>query len=121
MPHCLIEYSSDLAKTPAFATTLLHGIHQTVCASELFDLPSVKSRLQAFDDYCAGAEALPESFVHVTIKLLQGRSAEQKKLLAASVVCYLSGLGLPAGVSLTTDMVDMDAVAYAKYVMPAID
>ncbi|MBP6116925.1 MAG: hypothetical protein KBC57_09540 [Neisseriaceae bacterium] len=116
MPHCIIEHSADLAEQSA---ALLQGVHQTVCGSELFDCASVKSRLRVYDAYCAGEQAEPESFVHVTIKLLQGRNAEQKKLLAASVVCYLSGLGLPAGVSLTTDMVDMDAVAYAKYIMPA--
>lgn len=119
MPHCIIEYSADLAQTPEFAPELLRGVHLTVCGSELFDLSSVKSRLRAYESFCAGANAEPESFIHVTIRLLQGRSAEQKKLLAASVVCYLSDLGLPAGVSVTTDIVDMDAVAYAKYVMPA--
>ncbi|MBP6345956.1 5-carboxymethyl-2-hydroxymuconate Delta-isomerase [Neisseriaceae bacterium CLB008] len=115
MPHCIIEQSADLAEHSA---AFLSGVHQTVCDSELFDLDSVKSRLRVYEAFCAGAEAAPESFVHVTIKLLQGRSAEQKKLLAAAVVCHLSGLGLPSGVSLTTDIVDMDAVAYAKYIMP---
>lgn len=119
MPHCVIEYAADLAQAPDFEQALLLGVHQTVCASELFELASVKSRVQPFSRFCAGAEAASESFIHVTIKMLQGRSAEQKKLLAASVVCYLSGLGLAAGVSLTTDIVDMDAVAYAKYVMAA--
>lgn len=116
MPHCIIEHSADLAEQSA---AFLRGVHDTVCASELFDCPSVKSRLRVYDAFCAGVDAEPESFVHVTIKLLQGRSAEQKKLLAASVVCHLSGLSLPPGVSLTTDIVDMDAVAYAKYIVPA--
>lgn len=116
MPHCIIEYSVDLTE---HAATCLRGVHQTVCDSELFEVASVKSRARGYEAFCVGADAEPESFIHVTIKILQGRSAEQKKLLAASVVCYLSGLGLPAGVSLTTDIVDMDAVAYAKYIMPA--
>lgn len=119
MPHCVIEYSADLAQVPEFAPTLLRGVHQTVCDSALFDLPSVKSRLQACEWFCSGEDAAATPFVHVTVKLLQGRSAEQKKLLAASIVCYLSGLELPAGVSFTADMVDMDSVAYAKYIMPA--
>ncbi|MBE9397618.1 5-carboxymethyl-2-hydroxymuconate Delta-isomerase [Pontibacterium sp. N1Y112] len=112
MPHCIVEYSVELEDvlTPAM---LMEAVHDGALGSGLFDGPDIKTRLVAYTHYQVGNEKKP--FVHVSAKILSGRSSEQKQVLAQSILDKMRVLAL-ANISLTVEVLDMDRSSYAKCV-----
>ncbi len=91
MPHVVIDYSEKLAaQVPP--KSLLKNVHQSVAQSGLFNVASIRSRMQSFDNFCLGAEK--QNFLHVCIKLFAGRSDEQKTQLTQLVISQLQQLSL---------------------------
>lgn len=75
MPHCIIEYSKNLQKTVEPAE-LISLVHQAAFSSDLFDLKDMRSRAIAFDDYLVRDDK--DSFIHVTLRIMIGRTETQK-------------------------------------------
>ena len=113
MPHCIIEYSSEL-EPGNHPQRLLKAVHQGALDSQLFEARDIKTRAIAF----AHVHFQPDSpnFVHVTVKLLAGRTPAQKRQLSAAILERLKGLELKY-ISLTVDIVDIDTDCYAKAVI----
>ena len=115
MPHCIIEYSAPLCEiTPA--ATLIDAVYRAACDSDLFDNSHIRVRATAYHDYIAGYAA--DNFIHVTLRILSGRSQQQKSRLTDSVRERLCGLGL-SSVSVSVDIRDIDRETYARTVIPA--
>ncbi len=72
MPHCIVEYSKDLESQVA-PTKLVETVHQGALASGLFEASHIKTRAVAYDYFQIGTEK--SDFIHVTIRLHQGRTA----------------------------------------------
>lgn len=108
MPHCIIEHSTSLDGEPlvasVFAGTLQSGLFEA-------DGRDIKVRSIAYQHYLTGPEK--GNFVHVTVKILSGRTPEQKQVLSQSVLAHLQKLERP-GCSLTVEVVDIDRASYAK-------
>lgn len=113
MPHCIIEYSSALtsATTPQ---QIIEHVHLGALNSELFVPQDIKSRATAYQDFKLGCGS--ENFIHVTIKLLMGRTPTQKNQLSASVLSQLKALGLSSA-SLSVAVCDIDTSSYAKQIV----
>lgn len=111
MPHCIIEHSSSLD-----ASELNHVVFQGALESKLFDPEGrdIKVRRIAYDDFQTGTER--QDFIHVTVRILSGRSDEAKLRLSHSVLEKLESLSL-SDTSLTVEIVDMDRDSYAKRVV----
>ncbi len=83
MPHLIIEHSSDInsQEIKKFQITI-----QDVMASVTegnFDPDHCKARSFSFDEYLVGRpDQSTSSFLHITIKILSGRTIEAKKKLA---------------------------------------
>lgn len=89
MPHIIIEHSANISNSSAL-----------LLASEVKDLmPSVKSgnfdsdqckiRNFSFDEYYVGnVSHESSSFIHITIKILSGRSLEARKELSKKVMNF---------------------------------
>ena len=110
MPHCIIEHSSTIS-----AQELLSNTYAGALASGLFepDGSDIKVRAQSFSCYQTGNN--PTDFVHVTLKILDGRSLSQKQLLSKSVLDSLKSLALNQ-CSITVEVVDIERASYAKLV-----
>ncbi len=112
MPHLVIEYGQGLS--PAVkAEALIEAVYQAALASALFQPDAIKVRATGFDHYRTGKDATP--FIHVTARILSGRTEEQKRGLSAAILNKLQGLSL-GPVSLTVEVVDMHRASYAKAV-----
>lgn len=113
MPHCIVEYSQNLEQEVAPADWL-EAVKNACIASQLFSVEDIKLRSLPFKNYIsAGPE---DAFVHVTIRLLSGRSSEQKKDLSERILASL--LSLPvSNISLSVEMRDMDRDCYSKRVV----
>lgn len=108
MPHCIIEHSPALS-----AHSLNQSVFTGALASSLFDSEGrdIKVRSLAYDHYQTGKQV--QDFVHVQLRILSGRSAEQKAKLSQAVMDELSSLHLQH-TSITVEVIDMDRASYQK-------
>lgn len=110
MPHCIIEYSNNLKKSLE-PSKLVSVVHQAAAESNLFDLEDIRSRALGFDDYQLQADK--NSFIHVTLRIMIGRSEAQKNHLSSIVISALEKLELTS-VVLSVEICDIDKSTYAK-------
>ena len=112
MPHCIIEYSAQLQKTVK-PTQLISAVYNGAFTSELFESNDIKTRAISFDDHQTGS--VKANFIHVTIKILSGRTLEQRQKLSHAISNELNMLNCSA-TSLTVEVVDMERESYAKVI-----
>jgi len=108
MPHCIIEHASSISPEP-----LLKAVYQGALDSDLFDSNDIKVRSTCFEHYQSGTERF--DFVHVILKILDGRSTEQKSSLSSLVLSELLKLPIE-NASFTVEVVDIERACYAKEV-----
>lgn len=109
MPHCIIEFSDELDVKP-----LMAAVHQGTLASGLFTEEDIKVRAMPYSFHYANAEH--KHFVHVTTKILSGRTNEQQTFLSQCVLKELEKLVLPS-VSITVEVCDIERTSYSKIVV----
>ncbi|WP_234257299.1 5-carboxymethyl-2-hydroxymuconate Delta-isomerase [Pectobacterium sp. IFB5596] len=111
MPHCIAEHSSDID-----VNALLPAIYHGALESGLFesDGSDIKVRSIAYEQYTTGGERA--SFIHVAIKVLSGRTGEQKSKLSDRVLHKIEALGLK-NLSVTIEVIDMERLCYAKKIL----
>ncbi len=109
MPHFIVEYASPLAiKLRCRSCNKPSGKG----LRPVDYLPARTSiRLLPYQCYQVGTEST--DFIHVTARILTGRSAEQRQQLAAMLLAALVELAL-SDVSLTVEVVEIERQSYAK-------
>ena len=113
MPHCIIDYSPDIAGQIEIEA-LLDAVHLGAMDSDLFPEYDIKTRAQGYEYHRTGQTR--DSFVHVALHLLSGRSAEQKSMLSECVLARIEPL-LPRVVSVSVEIVDIHRESYRKRVL----
>ncbi|MDN3612771.1 5-carboxymethyl-2-hydroxymuconate isomerase [Vibrio ostreicida] len=108
---CVVEHSSSLE-----GDVLNQKVFWGVKASNLFepDGADIKVRSHSFQHYQTGINKL--DFVHVTLRILSGRSTSQKAALSHAVLSELLSLELTE-VSLTVEVIDIESISYRKRVV----
>lgn len=111
MPHCIIECSATLD-----GDMLTSKVYQGTLDSMLFepDGSDIKVRALAYHSYIVGG--FKSDFVHVTVKILSGRSLLQKTVLSKSIQTKLSELDL-VSCSITVEVVDIERASYLKWLV----
>ncbi len=120
MPHIIIEHSADFAKT--FVNLMKQEIPQIMAkiVEGNFDSDQCKCRSQSYDEYLVGSlDHSSSSFLHITVKILSGRSLEAKKKLSEQLIEFakISFERLKLGTErcdLSIDIVEMDRETYQK-------
>jgi len=112
MPHCIIEYSDSLERQLS-PDELMHCVYLGALNSKLFEADDIKSRVIPFQHFTSGT--IKQNFIHVALKILSGRSSEQRKALSSSVLTELSKLPLSA-ISLTVEVIEIERSSYSKVV-----
>ncbi len=113
MPHCIIEYASEVAEQVSIEI-LMAAVHDAAFSSGLFPEYDIKTRAIAFNFHCTGQTQ--DSFVHVAVHLLSGRDDDQKSDLAEKVLAGIEPL-LPEVVSVGVEIVDIHRASYRKRVL----
>jgi 5-carboxymethyl-2-hydroxymuconate isomerase len=89
MPHLIIEHSSNIKKS---AIRTLEKEVQNILASIVegnFDPDQCKARSHSFDEYLVGKpDQTTSSFLHITIKILTGRTLEVRKKPSEKVMNF---------------------------------
>ncbi|MGR5357705.1 5-carboxymethyl-2-hydroxymuconate Delta-isomerase [Vibrio chagasii] len=111
MPHCIIEHSSTINAEQLNSKVFLGALN-----SELFEADGrdIKVRSIAYENYQTGTER--EDFIHVTVRILSGRSDTDKVMLSETVMTQLLALSLSRA-SITVEVLDMDRNSYGKVVV----
>jgi len=111
MPHCIIEYAKDIEKSVK-PQQMLKAVFQGASQSQLFSKDTdIKTRAIAYDHYQIADKKV--DFVHVTIKILSGRTLVQRQHLSSLVLSELVALNFSDS-SLTIEIVDIDKDSYEK-------
>lgn len=120
MPHIIIEHSADFSKE---SIKDMQVEAQKIMASVVegnFDPDQIKCRSHSFDEYLVGLpNQTTASFLHITIKLLAGRSIEVKKRVAKRTGKFAERVvkELKLGTKrcdISVDVVNMDRTSYQK-------
>ena len=112
MPHCIIEYSAPLHASIK-PSQLISAVYNGAFNTNLFECNDIKSRVIPFDHYQSGS--VKANFIHVTAKILSGRTLAQRKALSHAILAELKMLN-GCATSLTVEVVEIERESYAKFV-----
>lgn len=77
MPHCVVEYTDNLVGEVDIPA-LLRALADKLCDSDgMFPKGGVRVRALRLTEYAIADGAADDAFVHLTVKVGQGRSREQ--------------------------------------------
>jgi 5-carboxymethyl-2-hydroxymuconate isomerase len=110
MPHFVIEYSRPLEARIDIGV-LMQVAYEAGAASGIMQPADIKVRAVPYEHF--RLEGGIETFIHVTVSLLAGRTNEQKEDLAIRLRSAL-GEHFPAAESISIDIRDMNPIAYKK-------
>lgn len=110
MPHLIIEYAAPL-KQEIDIQELVDATFDAAKASDLFGTKAIKVRAIPIDAFNTGGTN--QAFIHVNIKLLPGRTMEQKKALSERVLANLTA-NVKEDVAISVEINDLDADSYTK-------
>jgi 5-carboxymethyl-2-hydroxymuconate isomerase len=120
MPHIIAEYSSDLKSSEIIEMQREVQKFMSGIKDANFNIEQCKLREIAFDNFYNGLLSQKESaFIHLTIKILEGRSKEIKEELAKGVVKIIEKFLLSKNLQkkrldVSVDIVDMNRDFYQK-------
>ncbi|WP_420133462.1 5-carboxymethyl-2-hydroxymuconate Delta-isomerase [Rhodopseudomonas sp.] len=110
MPHLVMDYSADHLGRDRVGR-LIEQLAATAAATGVMNAADIKVRARSFDDYLVAGKR--DSFVHLAVFMLAGRTTEQK--VALSIALRQSMVEhCPDITSLSVDIRDMDPDAYKK-------
>ncbi|GLX86596.1 hypothetical protein tloyanaT_28490 [Thalassotalea loyana] len=111
MPHCIIEHSDNF-----MSEALIRKIHQACIKSSLFNEQGsdIKVRAQPFSHFKSGATDL--NFIHVELKILPGRTQQQKQTLSQLALEGLLSLEITE-CSISVEVTEIDITSYAKKIV----
>lgn len=110
MPHCIIEYSQEISQQIKISQ-LNDSVFRGAESSNLFAIDAIKVRALPYQDYLVGESE--KGFIHVSAKILKGRTTEQKQLLSKAILTQLLSLTI-ANVSVSVEVLDIDTDSYVK-------
>lgn len=114
MPHLIIEYAHTIA-TPDRIAQANKAAHDAMIQSGLFTPADIKTRAYIAGHVLVGEQGGQASFVHATVRLLEGRSTQQKQTLSEALREVLKQ-HMPDADQLSVDIQDMVKDTYRKHV-----
>ncbi|KTD12132.1 5-carboxymethyl-2-hydroxymuconate Delta-isomerase [Legionella jamestowniensis] len=91
MPHLILECSEKIALNINFNSIFNH-LHQYLADNLPTQITSCKSRVRIYDNYFIGNEFEKNLFLHLTLKILPGRTPETKNRVCEYIHHYFKGL-----------------------------
>ncbi|MCK7595793.1 5-carboxymethyl-2-hydroxymuconate Delta-isomerase [Microbulbifer sp. CAU 1566] len=116
MPHLVIEYSQKLEDSISIAALVSNG-QQAMSETGLFNASAIKTRALPYRDFVLGKshEGSSNLFIHAEVRILEGRTTEQKEALSAAIFNYLCE-SAPEVPEISVEVRDMHKASYSKRV-----
>ncbi|MGO4260664.1 5-carboxymethyl-2-hydroxymuconate Delta-isomerase [Lysobacter sp. TAB13] len=89
MPHFVVDCSQGLLQIHD-EESIIARLHRVVSSTGLFEESDIKVRIHPFGTYAVGGGR--EDFIHTFAWIMQGRSVEQRAVLAKAIVSELTGM-----------------------------
>lgn len=118
MPHIIIEHSKDILAIEELFKKIPEILESHKEGN--FALEACKARAISFDKYMVGSKNQDNSaFLHVSVKILEGRSLEVKTKVAKEIADYITKFLKQQNlkkerVDLSVDLIDMTKETYQK-------
>lgn len=117
MPHLILQCSANIQPMPEFGT-LFAELHRTISELTGVAIVNFKSRAMACERFLVGDGSRAHGFAHLDVRLLRGRSIEQKRQIADAALAVLQHHFARAASTLdlqiTVDLLDLEADTYRK-------
>jgi len=113
MPHVSIEFSKGLEQTNDIQS-VCDQVFAALADQDVFDAPTIKVRATSVEFFRIGSE--PQTFVHATLLLMEGRDELTRAHLNKTILEVL-GKALPNVGSITVKDVEMTRATYAGRVL----
>ena len=116
MPHLTLQHTTDLPRELA-SPALFQDLHRILAEVGGISMGNCKARALALDRWYVGDGRSGQAFVHLEVRMLEGRAETLKRqlgeaLLARLVDAYASD---GAAVQVTVELVDMPRATYFKH------
>lgn len=111
MPHLIIEFSHELASDERLGS-MMQAVHESAFSSGLFEESHIKIRMIPIRYYLTANSR--DSFLHAQLRILSGRTPEQKKMLSQAVLAAIQDQHWPVK-RITVEVVDMDRDSYFRH------
>lgn len=119
MPHLIVDHSADIKKNSVQKLeqeiqNIMNGVEGN------FDADQCKCRSISFDDYFVGRpDQSSSSFIHITLKVLTGRSVEVRANLSAKISEFTNKFFTDLNIQtkrcdISVDIVEMERATYQK-------
>ncbi|SMH62909.1 5-carboxymethyl-2-hydroxymuconate Delta-isomerase [Azospirillum agricola] len=79
MPHLTVEYTGNLGAKADIPALLRKANAVLIAQGGAFPIGGIRSRAIRLEDFCVADGTADDAFVHLTLRIGSGRSAEQKK------------------------------------------
>ncbi|MFA3916938.1 5-carboxymethyl-2-hydroxymuconate Delta-isomerase [Ruegeria hyattellae] len=110
MPHVSIEFSTGLEQTFDIQA-LCERLFVVLSEQDVFDPPTIKIRAKPVEFFRIGTD--PQTFVHATLLLMEGRDEVTRTRLNQTIVEVVSQ-AMPEVGSITVQDLEMTRASYAK-------
>jgi 5-carboxymethyl-2-hydroxymuconate isomerase len=116
MPHLTLEYSANLPPEVA-SVDLLHRLHGTLDRVAGVRVGNCKSRARAVSPFVVGDREPDGAFVHLDVRLMEGRPIEVRQALGDALLALLvEAYGADrAGLQVTVEIGEIARQTYFKY------
>jgi len=117
MPHIIVEYSANL-DDKLDMQRLVDDLHQVVVDSGVAEVAAIRTRAKRRDVYRIADGDPKNAFVHVTMRLRIGRSAELRTQLAEALLAAtdrnLQRAYADHTIAITVEMEEIDNITARK-------
>ncbi|TFL15200.1 5-carboxymethyl-2-hydroxymuconate Delta-isomerase [Pusillimonas caeni] len=117
MPHIIVEYTPNLPALP-FDAMLAAVTRRLAESPEVEDEADLKARVVRADWFRVGLADSRRGFIHVTVRILAGRSEQAKQdfsqRVADGMLEHMPAFATGMTAHLSVEVVDMDRGSYRK-------
>ncbi len=112
MPHITVEYCDTL--TALDVPKLVMELHKDLATRDTIDIHGIKSRAIPVQYVLVGDNNDFDKMIHITLKLLPGRSDALKREMAQGLIDVSKHLAHDERVSVTCEIAELHAASYIK-------
>ena len=116
MPHCILEYTSNIADAPIWAD-IFRDIHAVLIATGEWHGADIKSRAIELTNYYIGNGNPHQAFVSLSLQMLAGRSDLKKSIAESLLKALASHFPLTLKqlhTSITVQIIDIHEPSYCR-------
>ena len=111
MPHITVEYTEHLSTD---IPKLLTRLHDNLASQDTVNVHAIKTRAIPVQYVIVGDGQEPDKMIHVTLKLLPGRSDDLKKTMAQGLFDEAKAETHDDRVTVTVEVAELHEPSYTK-------